>query len=69
MKRWEWGIGIGIGVGIGIGIGIGIENGEPSVDSRKRIVGNGEWGMGSRRQAAGCHLVNFRENECIQKGL
>ena len=28
-----------------------------------------ESGIGSRRRAAGCHLVNFRENECIQKGL
>ena len=23
----------------------------------------------TQRQAAGCHLLNFRENECVQKGL
>lgn len=46
-------MGVGSGDwGIGIGVGIGIENGEPSVDSRKRIVGNGEWGAVGRQQAA-----------------
>ena len=46
----------------GSGLESGADSGQPKADSR-------EWGMGSRRQAAGCHLVNFRENECIKKGL
>ena len=60
------GVGIrGVGNGeseSGSGLESGADSGQPKADSR-------EWGMGSRRQAAGCHLVNFRENECIKKGL
>lgn len=47
------------GSGSGSGLESGADSGQPKADSR-------EWGMGSRRQAAGCHLVRFCENECIQ---
>lgn len=62
MKRWEWEWGMGngdwgIGIGVGIGIGIGIENREPSADSRKRIVGTGDSGMGSRESGLGIEMT------------
>lgn len=55
MKRWEWGFGIrdwGIG---NRDRGRGRDRGwnrELIADSRKRIVGNGEWGAVGRQQAA-----------------